>query len=174
MKIARRCSWLQTPSARYEDIKPVLLKGCFYSMRIPDFGEGNWEVKYRENARLPQVSDIGLRGDTTFLHLSAPARIEARGQGHKLLAETTGTHLEYAMQPTDSYVRYTAFFDNGVVIYTNVFARYDSAKTETPYRESPHTVNYLLTALFNLALLAVAWLCCLWIRRLFAHKKLKA
>ncbi|MBO4670313.1 MAG: hypothetical protein J5640_00505 [Bacteroidales bacterium] len=173
-KIALRCSWLQTPTARYEDIKPVLLKGCFYSMRVPDFGCGDWEVKYRENARLPQIRDIGVRGDTTFLRLSAPARIEAWGQDHTLLAKTEGTQLEYTMKPNDSYVRYAAFFSNGVVIYTNAFARYDATETETPYRESPHTVNYLLTALFNLSLLAVVLLCCLWLRRLWPHKKPEA
>ncbi len=173
-KIGIRCSWLQTPSERYEDVKPVLLKGCFYSMRVPDFGDGDWDVKYEANAHLPQIRDIGLRGDTTYIRLSAPARIEAWGQDHTLLATAEGTQLEYVMQPDDSYVRYSAFFNHGVVVYSNVFARYDKTKTETPFRVSPHKVNYLLTVLFNLALVAVVWLCIRCLRRLFAHKKLKS
>ena len=173
-KIARRCNWLQAPSARYEDFKPVLLEGCFFSMRIPDFGDGDWEVKYAENARLPKIKDIGLRADTTFIRLSAPARIEAWGQDHTLLATADGTSLEYVMSPTDSYVHYTAYFDNGVVIYSNAFARYDAGKTATPYVESPHSVNYLLTVLFNFALLGIIWCCILLVSRLFPHKKQKA
>ena len=173
-KIARRCNWLQAPSAQYEDFKPALLKGCFYSMRIPDFGDGDWDVKYSENASLPGISNIGLKGDTTFIRLSAPARIEAWGQDHSLLAQKEGRELEYVMQPSDSYVHYTAYFDNGVVLYTNAFARFDSSKAASPYQDAPHSVNYLLTVLFNLCLIAIIWLCLIATGRLFSHKKLKA
>ncbi|MBQ4201779.1 MAG: hypothetical protein II648_05740, partial [Bacteroidales bacterium] len=173
-KIARRCNWLQAPSAQYKDFKPALLKGCFYSMRIPDFGDGDWDVKYSENASLPGISNIGLKGDTTFIHLSAPARIEAWGQDHSLLAQKEGSELEYVMQPSDSYVHFTAYFDNGVVIYTNAFARFDSSKAASPYKDAPHSVNYLLTVLFNLCLIAIIWLCLIATGRLFSHKKLKA
>ena len=173
-KIARRCSFLQAPSARYEDFKPVLLEGCFFSMRIPDFGDGDWSVKYAENARLPEIEDIGLKADTTFIRLPSPARIEAWGQGHTLLASTEGESLSYVMSPSDSYVRFSAFFDNGVVIYSNAFARYDSSKTATPYVESPHSVNYFLTVLFNLFLLAVICFSIKAFRWLLPHKKLKS
>ncbi len=173
-KIARRCSWLQTPSARYDDLKKVLLGGCFFSMRVPDFGDGDWDVKYAENARLPQIADIGLRADTTFIRLSAPARIEAWGQDHQLLAETAGDAMEYVLGTDEPYVHYTAYFDNGVVIYSNAFARFDSSKAATPYKESPHSINYFLTVLFNLSLLGIICGCILLLRRLFAHKKLKA
>ena len=148
-KIARRCSWLQTPSARYEDLKTVLLGGCFFSMRIPDFGDGDWDVKYAENARLPQITDVGLHADTTYIRLSAPARIEAWGQDHRLLAQTEGTEMEYVLGESEPYVHYTAYFDNGVVVYTNAFARFDSSKAATPYKESPHSINYFLTLLFR-------------------------
>lgn len=173
-KIARRCNWLQAPSARYEDFKPVLLEGCFYSMRIPDFGDGDWEVKYSENANLPRIINIGLRADTTFISLSAPARIEAWGQDHTLLASTQGSQMEYVMAPGDNYVHYTAYFDNGVVLYSNAFARYDAQKTATPYVESPHSVNYFLTVLFNLALLCIIWCCIRLIGRAFTYKELKS
>ena len=174
-KIARRCNWIQAPSARYEDFKPALLAGCFYSMRIPDFGDGDWDVKYACNAGLPRIIDIGLNADTTFIRLSAaPARIEAWGQDHRLLKVTKGAEMKYLMGPSDPYVHFTAYFDNGVVIYSNAFARYDSSKTATPYVESPHNVNYILTVLFNLVLLAVIWLCIGLLRRTFAHKKLEA
>jgi hypothetical protein len=55
------------------------------------------------------------------------------------------------MLPTDPYARIMAYYADGVVIYSNVFARYDSAREETPYRGDVHSVNIPLTILFNLA-----------------------
>ncbi len=173
-KIARRCNWLQAPSARYEDFKPVLLQGLFYSMRIPDFGDGDWDVKYAENSRLPRILDIGLKTDTTYIKLSAPAHIEAWGQDHSLLASSDGDYLQFVMAPDDSYVHYTAEFPNGVYIYSNAFARYDANKAASPYVESPHKVNYLLTVLFNLGLLLVIGCCIFLLVRYFPNKKLKS
>lgn len=152
-KIARRCSWLDVPSTRYEDIRPVLLSGRFYSMRIPDFGDGDWDEKYARNASLPRVKAIGLQSDTAYIRLSEPARIEAWGQDHTLLAEAEGESLSCAIGPQDPYLRFTAYFDSGVVIYSNAFARYDAAVSESPYTESTHKINVLLTLLFNVAVL---------------------
>ena len=154
-KIARRCSWLNTPSARYEDLRQTLLSGCFYSMRVPDFGDGNPDAKLAGNASLPRVEEIGVRSDTVFMRLSEPARIEAWGQDHTLLAETTGESLACVSGQDTPYIRFTAYFDNGVVIYSNAFARYDASVSDSPYRESPHKVNVLLTILFNAAVLAL-------------------
>jgi hypothetical protein len=47
--IAVRCNFLCTPSASYEDIRRVLLDGCYYAMRVPDYGKGNWEQKISKN-----------------------------------------------------------------------------------------------------------------------------
>ena len=173
-KIARRCSWLNTESARYEDLKKVLLEGCFYSMRVPDFGDGDWNVKIAENDRLPEIKAIGLKADTVFVEFSEAARIEAWGQGHTLLDSAEGKSFCRVLGPDEPYMRLTAYFDNGVVIYSNAFARYDSSSAESPYRETPHRINIVLTALFNAALLALAVLLCILIVRLWSHKKLKA
>ena len=154
-KIARRCTWLNAPSARYEDLRPVLLSGCFYSMRVPDFGDGDLDAKAAGNASLPRVEAIGVRSDTVFMRLSEPARIEAWGQGHRLLAEAEGESISYKFSPDTPYLHFTAFFENGVVIYSNAFARYDSSVSETPYVETAHRVNILLTVLFNAGLLAL-------------------
>ncbi|MBO4263478.1 MAG: hypothetical protein J5871_02210, partial [Bacteroidales bacterium] len=58
-RIARRCNYLNTPSARYEDVRKTLLSGCHYAMRVPDFGEGDWKVKRAENGQLPFIRAIG-------------------------------------------------------------------------------------------------------------------
>ncbi|MBR3075443.1 MAG: hypothetical protein IKH11_06785 [Bacteroidales bacterium] len=152
-KIARRCSWLSTPSERYEDLKATLLSGAFYSMRVPDFGDGDRAVKLDANSHLPEVLSIGVKGDTVFLKLSAPAHIEARGQGHKLLASADGCSFERPLAADEPYMRLSAFFDSGVVIYSNAFARYDKSEEESPYKVAGHSVNVFLTIVFNLALL---------------------
>ena len=178
-QIARRCSWLDVPSARYEDIAPVLMSGRFYSMSLPDYGWGDWEAKYAGNAALPRVEDIGVRGDSVYVSLSQPARIEAWGQDHTMLAECEGTTMVYVMRPEDPYVRFVASFIDGVwksehvVIYTNAFARYDASVADSPYEVSPHSVNWLLTVLFNLLLLAIAVLLLLLIRRTLTFEKKK-
>lgn len=164
-RIAVRCNMLCCEGADYGTLKSTLLSGAYYCMRIPDFGEGNWEVKYAENKNLPQISDIGLEADTVYVKLSRPAaRIKATGQDGKTLASVEDAKsMRWRMRPEDSYVRFTAYFDDGVVIYTNAFARYDALKADTPYVESVHSVNVLLTILYNLLVLTVAAGCVLLI-----------
>ena len=156
--IAMRCSWWNAASSRYEDVCSALLGGCGYAMRIPDFGHGDWKVKYRENASLPYIESIGMYGtDTVTLVLSAPASvIKVWGENHTVLDSIAESRsISYAVRPQDSYVRLSAEFENGVIIYTNPFARYDKNKAESPFSDSPHSVNWLLTVLFNLAVLAL-------------------
>lgn len=170
-KIARRCSWLDVPSTSYEDIAPVLLQGDFYSMRIPDFGNGNMAIKYGKNASLPRVEDIGVRGDTVYVQLSEPARIEAWGQDHVKLGETHSDSMSLTLEEDDPYVRFSAFFDNGVVIYTNAFARYDADVADSPYAVTPHRVSFLLTFLYNAMLLGLVILIIRALLSVLPHKK---
>lgn len=171
---ARRCSWLNTPSARYEDVKATLLSGCFYSMRVPFFGNGDRQVALAENARLPRIEYIGLQKDTVVMRLSEPALIEAWGQGHRLLGSTRSDRFSRPLEADEPYMHLTAYFDNGVVIYTNAFARYDASVADSPYKLAPHRVNVPLTILFNALLLALAVLICRTLFRLWAHKKAEA
>lgn len=158
---AVRCSFLNCPSERYEDIKSTLLGGAYYCMRVPDYGEGDWAVKREMNACLPRIEAIGLTGDTLRIALSKPAdRIEFTGQGHTTLAtESDSPTAEYVIGERDPYVRVTAYFGDGAVIYTNPFARYDASKADSPYVNAPHKVNVLRTAAFNLLLLGILELC---------------
>lgn len=85
--IAVRCNFLCCPSARYEDIRKTLLGGCYYAMRVPDYGRGDWEVKYERNRHLPSIERIGLDGQTVYIALSCPAdSIKVTGQDHATLA----------------------------------------------------------------------------------------
>ena len=156
-RIAVRCNFLCTPSARYEDILQTLNEGCFYSMRIPDYGSGDWSIKREKNSTLPYIKDIGLDNETIYIVLSEPAkRIEITGQDRKLLAECNNCdRIAYTMTNADTYARATVYFSEGEVIYTNPFARYDASVQATPYRELSPEVNILLTVLFNLLLLAI-------------------
>lgn len=84
--IAVRCNFLCCPSARYEDIRKTLLGGCYYAMRVPDYGRGDWEVKYERNRHLPSIERIGLDGQTVYIALSCPAdSIKVTGQDHDLV-----------------------------------------------------------------------------------------
>ena len=156
-KMAVRCNFLYCPSARYEDIKKTLLTGGYYAMRVPDYGHGDWEVKYAKNRNLPSVNKIGLDSTTVFISLSQKAdSIKFIGQNHTTLALAKDAYeAEYDMKQEDSYVRITAYFPEGEVIYSNPFARYDASVSDSPYREPSNTVNIPLTVLFNLAVLAL-------------------
>ena len=157
VNIAVRCNFLCTPSGRYGDLKKTLLGGCFYAMRVPDYGHGDWDVKYAKNRELPFVEDIGVRGDTVYMVLSAVAdSIRVNGQDHRTLALATDCdRIDYPMGPNDPYARLTAFFPEGEVTYSNPFARYDSALAADPFDNSPQRMSVLWTILYNLLLLGL-------------------
>ena len=153
-EIAIRTSFLCTPSEDYESVRNTLLEGCFYSMRVPNYGVGDWEVKRACNKNLPEIRNIGMRDSTIFIELSERAdSIKFVGAGHTTLhiaCDTTAA--EYTMLPTDAYARITAFYNDKAVIFSNVFARYDSSTAESPYRADTYSINTPLTILFNLAI----------------------
>lgn len=156
-RIAIRCNFLCTPSAGYEDIKNTLLGGCYYAMRVPDYGDGDWEEKIEKNRQLPSIVDIGLDGSTIYMTLSERAdSIRINGQGHAtlLLARDTD-RVEYTLGADEPYARITAFFPDGAVIYTNPFARYDASVASSPFNNAPQPVNWVLSVLFNLLVLAL-------------------
>ena len=153
-KIAVRCSFLNCQSASYEDICNTLMNGCYYSMRVPDYGNGDWDIKYAKNMDLPSIEDIGMEDETIYMLLSEAAdSIKVTGQGHTTLAIARDTcGISYTMKDSDPYARMTAYFPEGEVIYTNVFARYDPAVADSPFAYPSHKVNILLTILYNLML----------------------
>ena len=170
-KIARRCNFLCCPSGRYEDIKATLLGDAYYSMRISNYGKGDWGEKYARNRELPRVTDIGLKTDTIYIALSTAAdSIRVTGQDHRTLAlETASAYMEYIIKEEDHYARFTAYFPGKEVIYSNPFARYDASQSPTPFNNAPQKVNIVLTILFNLALAALAagliWLFCAVVKK---------
>lgn len=152
-KIAIRCSFICTPTERYEHVKEALIEGCFYSMSVPNYGDGDWGVKYALNRELPKVKDIGLRDSTIYIELSTAAdSIKFVGSNHRTLHTAySATSAEYTMQSSDPYARIMAFYNDGAVIYSNAFARYDSAMEESPYRGDMYSINTTLTIIFNIA-----------------------
>ena len=164
-----RCNFVNSPSGRYEDIRKTLTEGCFYAMRVPDYGNGDWDAKHEGNRNLPYIEDIGLRDSTIYIKLSAPADIRVTGQDHARLAFVSASDsLEYSFRPEDHYARITAFFPGGEVIYTNPFARYDSSDCDgAPFDKAPQKANLLLTILYNLALALLFAGAALLIYRLF-------
>ncbi len=173
-KIARRATFIQTPSAGYKDLWHILTKvGCFYCMRIPDYGDGDWDVKREANRHLPFIEKVDVSGDTIDLVLSAPALVlEARGAFRErpsreeddniLKQEFDSAHIRYVLPSDEPYVRFTAYFGDGAILYTNAFARYDASKQDNPFCPShleAHSIDIPLTIAYNLALLIVFVLC---------------
>ena len=157
--IAVRSNFLCTPTAEYKDIKQTLLDGCFYSMRTPDYGGGDWEVKIAKNRVIPNIKNIGTTDcGEVFISLSQKAdSIKVIGQNHTTLLAAYGTDsVGYKMKNTDPYSRFTAYFADGEVIYSNPFARYDAELSSSPFQSQPTPVNIPLTVLFNLSLVVAA------------------
>ncbi len=165
-RIAVRCNFLCCPGAGYEDIRETLLSGRCYSMRVPDYGNGDWETKYAKNRDLPTIEEIGLDGETIHISLSRQAdSIKFTGQNHKTLSlALDSSSAAYTMKSDDTYARVTAYFPEGEVIYTNPFARYDSSISETPYI-STHSVNIPLTIIYNLIIIILCAGAVMTIRR---------
>ena len=156
--IAVRSNMLCTPSSEYSDICRTLLSGCFYAMRTPDYGGGKWDVKAEKNRSIPYVNNIGVTDcGEIFVTLSEAAdSIKVTGQNHTTLAVIENADsLGYAMLPADSYGRFTAYFSDGEVIYTNPFARYDAEVSASPFNTA-HSVNIALTILYNAVVVAFA------------------
>lgn len=166
-RIAVRCNFLQIDSCSYPAVRQCLQEGCFYSMRVPDYGRGDWKVKHERNLYLPYIKNIGLRGEEIFISLSSCAdSIRVTGQDGSRLAFGRGCDsLSYCLRENDSYARFTAWFPDGEVIYSNPFARYDAsasccedASSSLPgtSRSTPsHHISIILTILYNLLILSI-------------------
>jgi hypothetical protein len=126
-------------------------------MRIPDYGNGDWEIKTDKNLDLPRIDNIGLCDSTIFISLSVTAdSIKVFGQNHStLLLKKDTSYAEYTIQPGDSHARFTAYLPGGEVIYSNPFARYDAKISDSPKKVPSYSVNIVLTILFNTALLGL-------------------
>ncbi|MBQ8493734.1 MAG: hypothetical protein IJ464_05585 [Alistipes sp.] len=164
IKIASRCCYMSMATTSDEDVRRTLRSGCFYSMRIPNYGSGDWAVKYERNRRLPAISDIGLRDSTIYMTLTAVAdSIVVYGRGHATLARAMDVDsLAYNIGSEDSYARFVAYLPDRVVIMSNPFARYDASVATLPGEHRSWNINIILTLLYNLAIagivVVVVWL----------------
>lgn len=156
-RIAVRCNFVAMSDMSYESLMSALREGCFYAMRVPDYGRGDWQQKVARNATLPHVEDIGLRGSEIYVTLSQEAdSIKFTGSEHRTLHLVVNASEASMILPAEEpYARITAYFPSGEVIYTNPFARYDATAMPMPQNEAEHSVNILYTLLFNLTLVAI-------------------
>lgn len=156
-KFAVRCSYLGAKETTSKEIVATLQSGCFYSVRIPDYGKGDWEVKLNKNKTIPEIQNIGLQDDVIFMKLSHPAeQIRVIGEGHTLLKRVVKSDtISYRMRECDPYARIVASYPDSLIIMTNAFARYDKAVMLSPADRDFHTINTIATALYNIAVVAV-------------------
>lgn len=153
-RFAVRCSMLGAKECSKQEIIATLRSGCFYSMRVPDYGGGDWSFKCQKNRELPEIENIGIVGDTIYMKLSAPAeQIRVIGQDHTLLwRQVASDSVAYRMKERDSYARFVASYPDSLIIMTNPFARYDSRVMSSPANRELYTPNKLTTAIYNIAI----------------------
>lgn len=153
-RFAVRCSFLGAEECTTEEIIRTLKSGCFYSVRVPDYGNGDWEAKRAQNQALPTIENIGLVDDTIFMKLSHSAeQIRVIGQNHTLLARATESDtISYCMRDCDPYARIVASYPDSLIIMTNAFARYDKASMASPSDREFCTINRTMTALYNVVI----------------------
>lgn len=158
-RIARRCCMFNLERGTYPELKSALLSGNFYTVHLPDFGDGNLVVKHNAVKHLPRVVGLGLNAaGAPYIALSDTAHlITAIGQNGRILCQVQGcSSLSYPFQASDTYVRFVARFADGVVISSNPFARWSGATSSgTPYVEVLHPIDWPFTLLFNGTLMAL-------------------
>lgn len=156
-KIARRCTFIASPTESWEDVERTLREGGFYAMRLPDYGDGDWTTKRSAQQTIPRIVKIGAEGDTLRMQLSKSAeRIVIYGAAHRTLLDLSDTSsVEYVLPHDEPYARLVAHFATGEVIYTNPFARYNKLEGDYPTTNSEHSINMALTALYNLIIAAI-------------------
>lgn len=156
-KFAVRCSYLGAKEATSKEIVATLKNGCFYSMRVPDYGNGDWSAKLEQNKSIPTIKNVGLQDDVIYLKLShTPEQIRVIGQNHTLLARVTNSDtISYRMRACDPYARIVASYPDSLIIMTNAFARYDKGTMTSPADREFYTKNTLATVLYNIVVVAV-------------------
>ena len=156
-KFALRCSYLNAKECSSEEIISTLKSGCFYSVRIPDYGNGDWEVKRERNHTLPTIENIGLEEDVIYMKLSdTPEQIRVIGENHTLLARVIESDtISYRMRACDPYARIVVSYPDSLIIMTNAFARYDKTSMASPADREFHKTNMLATVFYNIAVVAV-------------------
>ena len=151
-KFALRCSYLNAKECSSEEIISTLKSGCFYSVRVPDYGNGDWAVKLENNRDIPTIENIGVEEDVIYMKLSKiPEQIRVIGENHTLLTRVVDSDtISYRMRACDPYARIVISYPDSLIIMTNAFARYDSTAEESPYRGEMYDINTPLTILFNM------------------------
>ena len=156
-KFALRCSYLGAKETTSDEIIATLKSGCFYSVRIPDYGNGDWEIKRTKNQSIPTIKNIGLQGDVIYMKLSeTPEQIRVIGENHTLLARVINSDtISYRMRACDPYARIVASYPDSLIIMTNAFARYDKATMSSPADREFHKKDNIATALYNIVVVGV-------------------
>ena len=156
-KFAIRCSYLGAKEATSEEIVSTLKSGNFYSVRVPNYGNGDWTIKLEKNRSIPTIKNIGVKEDVIYVKLSeTPEQIRVIGENHTLLARVINSDtISYRMRACDPYARIVVSYPDSLIIMTNAFARYDKATMASPADREFHKINTLATVLYNIVVVVV-------------------
>lgn len=150
-RFARTAMFIDTETGCYDEIRGALLDGRSYSMTIPDFLDA--EYKLKRSLNLPGLKSVVVKNDSTICKFSEPGIIRVYGQNGKLIHSVSGnTDIKVPFRAEDNYLRFTAEFSDGIIIYTNPVYRY----TKNGFGNTNlASVNYPLTFVQTIALSAL-------------------
>jgi hypothetical protein len=148
---ARSATFVNTDGVSYSDIHKALIARKSYAIRMPNFKDADY--KLLRSLSLPLMEKLDLIGDTIHFAVSEPADINVFGQNGTIkytFSETTGIKVPF--NSDDTYLRFAAIFNDGVIMYTNPLIRYSGENTG--YQDLA-TTNCFLTIMQTLLLGAV-------------------
>ncbi|MDR0510770.1 MAG: hypothetical protein LBH06_06730 [Rikenellaceae bacterium] len=167
--IATDCNFLATPSLKYADVLETLRAGRYYAMKIPNFGDGDTTVKRAAIRNLPRVESVALSGDSVSVRFSREAAIRFIGQNGAVKREVRSAQAGYRFTASDTYIRVSVEFDDGVHIFLQPWFRY--AGTD-PFAVTAPTVNVTLTVLKDIVLAAIMlWMLVVAVKIIVCKKK---
>ncbi|MGL5637324.1 MAG: hypothetical protein ACRCXV_03955, partial [Bacteroidales bacterium] len=164
-QLARNVTFVNVNSTKYTDLTDALKRGSTYGLKVPNFGDGDWEIKKAKNDSLPKPLNIAFSDDTLRLRLDQIAdsiRIIGQGGTPKLVVKDT-TYIEYVIQPEDTYIRAEARFSNGVDMYFNPLFRYSNDQP-LAYQELAH-YSFIKTLLYSFV-----WLIAILVQLVLLYK----
>lgn len=141
--IGNYCSWLNVDTLNSNSIIKALKYGKFYSMQLP-------KNKAIVNEDLPSLEYLNI-SDNHSISIKVnknASTIRFIGQNGMVLSTTQGNSANYALLPTDSYIRIEILFDNEVMIALNPIFRYNTHPFEAKDTNLAE-VNWFKTIFFH-------------------------
>jgi hypothetical protein len=144
----RAATFVNSVTKRFDDVRDALHAGRNFAVMLPDFKDPDY--KLRRNLNLPVLRSLKLIDDSIFFSISEPASINVYGQGGEMIYSFKDCgNATVPFRDNDTYLRFTAVFNDGAVMYTNPVIRTAGGNIR---RQDLVSVNYPMTFVQTLIL----------------------